>query len=40
MLVAQLARIRREEALLARHFGAEWAAYAARTGALLPWPRG
>ena len=36
MLAAQLARVRREEALLARHFGAQWTAYAARTGALLP----
>ncbi len=32
----QLARIRREEALLAEHFGADWRAYAARTGALFP----
>jgi protein-S-isoprenylcysteine O-methyltransferase Ste14 len=37
MLVAQLARVRREEAVLARTFGAAWDAYAARTGALLPW---
>jgi protein-S-isoprenylcysteine O-methyltransferase Ste14 len=36
MLVAQLARVHREEALLAGSFGAEWAAYAGRTGALLP----
>jgi len=36
MLAAQLARVRREEALLAEHFGAPWRAYAARTGALLP----
>lgn len=32
----QTARIRREEALLAGHFGAEWQAYVARTGALFP----
>lgn len=37
MLGAELARVRREEVLLARHFGAQWGAYAARTGAL--WPR-
>lgn len=36
MILAQLARIRREEALLAEHFGPTWKAYAARTGALLP----
>ncbi|MEY4374724.1 MAG: hypothetical protein RL760_891 [Candidatus Eisenbacteria bacterium] len=36
MLLAQLARIRREETLLAEHFGPAWKAYAARTGALLP----
>jgi protein-S-isoprenylcysteine O-methyltransferase Ste14 len=36
MLVAQLARVRREEALLAASFGGQWNAYAARTGALLP----
>jgi protein-S-isoprenylcysteine O-methyltransferase Ste14 len=30
------ARIAREEALLERHFGDEWRAYRARTGALLP----
>lgn len=36
MLLAQVARIRREEALLAEHFGEAWRAYAARTGALLP----
>lgn len=36
MLVAQLVRVRREEALLAARFGAQWEAYAARTGALLP----
>jgi protein-S-isoprenylcysteine O-methyltransferase Ste14 len=33
---AQRQRIRREEALLAAHFGEAWRAYAARTGALLP----
>lgn len=38
MLVAQLARLRREEALLAVRFSDEWARYAARTGALLPRP--
>jgi protein-S-isoprenylcysteine O-methyltransferase Ste14 len=31
-------RIRREEQLLADHFGAQWAAYAGRTPALLPRP--
>jgi protein-S-isoprenylcysteine O-methyltransferase Ste14 len=36
MLRVQLTRVRREERLLADHFGAEWSAYAARTGALLP----
>jgi protein-S-isoprenylcysteine O-methyltransferase Ste14 len=36
MLVAQLARVHREEALLAAGFGEEWARYSARTGALLP----
>lgn len=36
MTVVQAARVRREEALLAAHFGAEWQRYAARTGALLP----
>lgn len=36
MLVAQLARVRREEALLAVRFSDEWARYAARTGGLLP----
>jgi protein-S-isoprenylcysteine O-methyltransferase Ste14 len=36
MLLAQLARIRREEALLAAHFGQAWRDYAARTGALVP----
>lgn len=41
MLGAQLVRVRREERLLAERFGAEWTAYAARTGALLPkFPRG
>ncbi len=38
MLVAQLARVRREEKLLAVRFGDEWSRYAARTGALLPRP--
>lgn len=36
MLVAQLARVRREERVLAEAFGEEWTRYAARTGALLP----
>jgi protein-S-isoprenylcysteine O-methyltransferase Ste14 len=36
MLAAQLARVRREERVLAEHFGERWRAYAARTGALLP----
>ncbi len=36
MLVAQLARVRAEERLLAEHFGAAWREYAARTGALVP----
>lgn len=36
MTVFQVDRLRREERLLASHFGAEWRAYAARTGALLP----
>lgn len=36
MRIAHAARIRREEALLSRHFGAAWDAYAQRTGALLP----
>ena len=36
MLGAELTRVRREEVLLARHFAADWSAYAARTGALLP----
>lgn len=36
MLAAQLARIRREEAVLAEAFGEGWTSYAARTGALLP----
>jgi protein-S-isoprenylcysteine O-methyltransferase Ste14 len=36
MLWAQLTRVRREERLLATHFGDAWHAYAARTGALLP----
>lgn len=40
MLGAELARVRREEVLLAKHFGADWSAYAASTGALLPRPLG
>ena len=36
MLGAELARVQREEVLLARHFGAAWHDYAARTGALVP----
>jgi protein-S-isoprenylcysteine O-methyltransferase Ste14 len=32
-------RIRTEEEVLARHFGAAWDAYAARTPALWPWAR-
>jgi len=36
MLVAQLARIRREETLLSRHFGDAWVRYREHTGALLP----
>jgi protein-S-isoprenylcysteine O-methyltransferase Ste14 len=36
MLWAQLTRLRREERLLASHFGERWHAYAARTGALVP----
>ena len=36
MRLAHGARIRREEVLLAQHFGAAWQAYASRTGALLP----
>ncbi|HNX96947.1 MAG TPA: isoprenylcysteine carboxylmethyltransferase family protein [Candidatus Aminicenantes bacterium] len=36
-LAILLWRIRDEEALLAERFGAEWAAYRARTRALLPW---
>jgi protein-S-isoprenylcysteine O-methyltransferase Ste14 len=42
MLAAQLARVRREEALLAASFGEAWTDYASRTGALLPrlLPRG
>lgn len=36
MVVAQLARVRREEALLSRHFGDAWGDYSRRTGALLP----
>ncbi len=40
MAVAQWARVRREETLLADHFGEAWARYATRTGALLPRPGG
>lgn len=36
MLVAQVARVRREERMLAGAFGDTWARYAARTGSLLP----
>jgi len=36
MVVAQLLRVRREETLLAEHFGETWSQYAAHTGALLP----
>lgn len=36
MRLAQGARIRREEALMARTFGEAWADYVRRTGALLP----
>ena len=38
MTLFQLARVRREEALLAAHFGDAWRDYARRTGALLPRP--
>jgi protein-S-isoprenylcysteine O-methyltransferase Ste14 len=35
-----IVRLPREERLMAQHFGADWAAYRARTGALLPrWGR-
>ena len=36
MLLAQWARVRREERVLAAHFGTAWTEYAARTGALVP----
>ncbi len=36
MTAFQWARVRREERLLAEHFGEVWLAYRARTGALLP----
>lgn len=36
MLSAQMARVRREEALLGAHFGEAWTEYVRRTGALLP----
>jgi len=36
MTVLQWNRVRREERLLAEHFGDAWREYAARTGALLP----
>lgn len=39
MTVFQVTRVRREERLLAERFGEDWAAYAARTPALWPWPR-
>ncbi len=38
MTLFQLARMRREETLLAAHFGDAWRAYARRTPALLPSP--
>ncbi len=40
MAAAQWARVRREEGLLAAHFGPIWQEYRARTGALLPRLRG
>jgi len=40
MLAFQWGRLRREEVLLAAHFGDAWRAYAARTGALWPGPGG
>jgi protein-S-isoprenylcysteine O-methyltransferase Ste14 len=40
MFVFQWGRVRREETLLAAHFGEAWRAYAARTGALWPGPGG
>lgn len=40
MVLAQWARIRREESLLGAHFGDVWGHYVARTGALLPPLRG
>ena len=36
MMFFQWQRVRREETLLAGHFGEAWRSYAARTGALLP----
>ncbi len=36
MILVQADRVRREERLLAGHFGDAWQAYARRTGALLP----
>jgi protein-S-isoprenylcysteine O-methyltransferase Ste14 len=36
-MIPLLARIRSEEALLAEHFGGEYAAYRARTYRLIPW---
>ena len=36
MTVVQIDRVRREEAMLAGHFGDAWRDYARRTGALLP----
>ena len=36
MVIAQGLRVRREERMLAAHFGEAWKHYAARTGALLP----
>ena len=38
MVVVQADRVRREERLLADHFGPAWQAYARRTGALFPRP--
>jgi protein-S-isoprenylcysteine O-methyltransferase Ste14 len=39
MTAFQVARVRREERLLAERFGEAWSAYAERTPALWPWPR-
>jgi len=40
LTLVQLDRVRREERLLAGHFGEAWSDYARRTGALLPRPAG